>query len=56
MRMCASRSSLIAAAIAFEMPLVGRARVDDGDVAAADDIAIGAEEGVGARDCWRRCA
>ena len=33
----------------LQMPLVGGTRVDDGDVAAADDIAIGAEKGVGAR-------
>ena len=32
----------------LQVPLVGGTRVDDGDVAAADDIAIGAEEGVGA--------
>ena len=33
----------------LQMPLVGGTRVDDGDVAAADDITIGAEKGVGAR-------
>ena len=33
----------------LQVPLVGGTRVDDGDVAAADEIAIGAEKGVGAR-------
>ena len=33
----------------LQVPLVGGTRVDDGDVAAADDVAIGAEKGVGAR-------
>ena len=33
----------------LQMPLVARARIDDGDLAAADDVAVGAEEGIRAR-------
>ena len=32
----------------LQMPLVGGTRIDDGDLAAADDVAIGAEKGIGA--------
>ena len=32
----------------LQVPLVGGTRIDDGDLAAADDVAIGAEKGIGA--------
>ena len=40
----------------LQMPLVGGTRIDDGDLAAADDDSYWCRGRYRGPDCWRRCA